>query len=410
MFNTKIKKMFPIFSNKKHIYFDNAATTHKPQVVIDSISNFYSSCNANVYRGLHGLSEGATEQYERAREIVAKYINADADELIFTSGTTEGINFVADAWGLQNIKAGDEILITQVEHHANLLPWQRLAKKTGAKLRFIKLDVDSYKLLTDEENLITSKTKLVAVTQYSNVLGPVWDGKSNQLENLIEKARAVGAKILLDAAQSVPHKKIDVKKLNVDFLAFSAHKMCGPTGIGALYIKKELHDSVEPYQVGGSIIHDATFENYTLREAPYKFEAGTPPIAQAIGFGQAIEFINKNINFDELQKHEVELCSYAIDELEKIDVVKVLGNKEWMRARGHLVSFVINGVHAHDIASFLDTKDIAVRAGHHCAQPLANLLKVDSSVRFSFYMYNEKSEIETAVKVLKEAIVFLRGK
>ena len=421
MFGKRIKRYFPIFSNKPHIYFDNAAATHKPKVVVDAISDFYSTFNSNIYRGVYELSESATERYDQARESISKFINAaDASELIFTSGTTESINFVADAWGLQNIKAGDEILITQVEHHANLLPWQRLANRVGAKLRFINLDIENWKLLFDEKDLINEKTKLVAITHHSNVLGPVWDKESLQLESFIKRANLVGAKVLLDSAQSAPHEKIDVQKLNVDFLAFSAHKMCGPTGIGALYIKKGLHDQVEPYQVGGSMVNEVSFEKSTWKESPDKFEAGTPPIAQVIGFAQAIEFINKNINLDELQKYEAELCSFAIEELEKIDGVKILGNKEWMRARGHLVSFVVDGgysmgvhsesVHAHDIASYLDTKDIAVRAGHHCAQPLANLLKVDSSVRFSFYMYNEKSEIETAIKILKESIVFLRGK
>ena len=407
-FGDEIKKHFPIFSNTKQIYFDNGATTHKPQCVIDSVVDFYSKHNANVYRGVHEQSEIATEMYEQARQTIASFINAqDSSEVVFTSGTTAGINFIADAWGAQNIKAGDEIVITQVEHHANLLPWQRLAQRVGATLRFVTLNTENFTLQTD--NIITQKTKLVAVTHESNVLGPVWNDNEKQLESFIEKAHSVGAKVLLDMAQSIPHKKVDVQKLQTDFAVFSSHKMCGPTGVGALYISKKLQSEVEPYQLGGSMVNEVTFEDYKIKEAPFKFEAGTPPIAQVIGFAQAIIFLNEHVNFDELQKHEAELCSLTIDALEKIDGIKILGNKSWMKQHGHLVSFDVEGIHAHDIAGFLGMNDIAVRSGHHCAQPLSQLLGVISSTRFSFYCYNSISEVEKAIQVLHEAITVLKG-
>lgn len=408
-----IKSYFPIFANNSSlVYLDNAATTQKPQSVIDAVSHFYAHDNANVHRGIYESGESATSLYEQVREKIAKFINAtdlsatdpsatDPSEIIFTSGTTEGINFVADTWGRAHLKSGDEIVLTQAEHHSNLLPWQRLAKRTGAVLRFIEIDTETY-LPINPESVITEKTKFVAVAHVSNVLGHIW--QEGQLESLIKKAHSVGAKVLVDAAQSAPHQKIDVQELGADFLVFSGHKMCASTGIGILYIKKELHDEVEPYQLGGSMVHSATFYDATSKEAPQKFEAGTPAIAQVIGFGAAIDFLNEHIDFELLAKHEQELCKQMYDGLQDISGVKVLGNRELMTIHGHLASFAVQGLHAHDIAALLANKDIAVRAGHHCAQPLAQVLGIESSVRASLYFYNTQEDIETFLMELKDVI------
>ncbi len=406
----KIRLDFPILNHErvlgKMVYLDSAATSQKPKQVIDAIKYFYENCNSNVHRSIHDLGEDATTLYEQAREKVATFINALPEEIVFTKGTTEGINFVADAWGRKNILRGDEIVISQVEHHANLLPWMRLAKQKKAKLKYIKLNKKTFMLEADLDKLITSKTKLVALTHSSNVLGEVW--KKGQLESIIKRAHQVGAKVLIDAAQSVPHKKIDIKKLNPDFIAFSAQKILGPTGIGVLYIKKDLHDDVEPYQVGGSMVYSIFGDKVKWKPAPYKFEAGTPPIAQAIGFAEAIDYLNDNINFSKLQKHEASLCQALIDGLDKIKDVKILGNVERIKKEGHLVCFTVKNIHVHDLSSFMSEKGIAVRSGHHCAQPLANLLGVDASLRVSFYMYNTLQDVEFFLKELKQGIKFLK--
>ena len=294
----KIRKDFPILSkvidSKQLIYLDNAATTQKPNFVIDFISDFYKNHNANILRGVYPLAEQATMMYENARQKIAKFINAsDVCEIIFTSGTTEGINFISDSWAENSLKPGDEILLTEAEHHANFLPWVLLAEKTGAKLKFIKINPETFKLEFSDD-LITEKTKFVAITHSSNVLGNIW--QKNQLEKIIKKSHEVGAKVLLDAAQTVPHQKIDIQKLNPDFLVFSGHKMLGPTGVGILYVKKEIQDEVKPYKVGGSMVHSAVAKSPTWVESPAKFEAGTPPIAQAIGLGAAVDYINENID------------------------------------------------------------------------------------------------------------------
>ena len=404
-----VKKDFPFFSKKnaqKCIYLDNAATTQKPEVVINAVADFYRFQNANPYRGIYPLAENATTLYEKARETVASFINAArAEEIVFTSGTTESINFVSSTWAETHIKKGDSIVITQVEHHANILPWQRLAEKTGAQLRFISFDTNNFDTnnfsLSIPENIIDETTKLVAVTHYSNVLGPVWQG--GQLEALIKHAHSVGAKVLLDAAQSVPHGGVDVQTLNSDFLVFSGHKMGGPTGIGVLYIKKELHDVVSPYQVGGSMVHSVTFDDARWANAPQKFEAGTPPIAQAVGLAAAVNYIKK-IDYKKIHAHERVLCNQLLDGLQKIPGVRILGNTELLRANGHLVSFVVDGIHAHDLAAFLGYKGIAVRAGHHCAQPLADMLGIDASLRVSFYLYNTEHDVTSLLSVLTQGI------
>ena len=414
MLGVNLKKIildFPILKKKpgfnKMVYLDSAATSQKPKNVIDAIKYFYENCNSNVHRSIHSLGEDATTLYEQAREKIATFINALPEEIVFTKGTTESINFVADAWGRNNLLSGDEIVISQVEHHANLLPWMRLAEQKNAKLKYIKLNKKTFMLEADLDKLITSKTKLVALTHSSNVLGEVWE--KGQLESIIERAHEVGAKVLIDAAQSAPHKKIDVKKLNPDFLVFSAHKLLGPTGIGVLYIKKDLHNDVEPYQVGGSMVYSISDDKIKWKEAPYKFEAGTPPIAQAIGFAAAIDYLNEKINFSELKKHEAKLCHVLIDGLEQIKEVKIIGNLEQIKKEGHLVCFIVKGIHAHDLSSFLSEKGIAIRSGHHCAQPLADLLGVEASLRVSFYMYNTLQDVELFLKELKNGIKYLKS-
>lgn len=388
------------------IYFDNAATAHKPKVVVDVISDFYGKNYATVHRGLYTASEFATENYEQVRSKVAKFINAGHPcEVVFTKGTTESINFVASTWAEQNLKSGDEILLSQVEHHANLLPWQRVAKKTGAKLKFIEIDPKTYLLNTTKS--ISSKTKLVTVTCSSNVLGDVW--YVDQLTELISQAHDVGAVVLLDAAQVVAHNKLDVQKLNADFVCFSGHKMFGPTGVGVLYIKHALHEKIQPYQLGGSMVSDVTFESATWAMAPQKFESGTPQIASVLGLGAAINYMNANVNFNDLVKYEANLCALLLDGLLKISGIKIAGNIEQIKKTGHLVSFAIEGIHPHDLASYLGTKNIAVRAGHHCAQPLIKLLGFNSLLRVSFAAYNAPEEIDVFLKYLNEAIKFFRS-
>lgn len=406
----KIRSQFPIFNVKKNgqklVYLDSAATTQKPQQVIDAVTDFYTHSNASVHRGVYDLSEHATIRYEQVRKQVALFINAsDSSEIIFTSGTTEGINFVADSWGMSNIKYGEEIVVTQVEHHANLLPWQRLAKRVGAKLKFINLNKKDFTLNSIDSNLINSKTKLVALNHVSNVLGPIWDQEQNQLESIIERAHKVGAKVLLDSAQGVLHQKVDVQKLKPDFLVFSGHKMFAPTGVGVLYISKLLHDAIEPYKVGGAMVYEASFQDASWQQAPHKFEAGTPPIAQVIGLGAAIDFFNEWVDFEKLRKHETKLCSILLDGLSKINGIVVLGNQDRLRKYGHLVTFVFQNIHAHDVSYMLNEKNFAVRAGHHCAQPLAKLLGIEASVRVSFSLYNTSDQIKLLLCEL-EKIVF----
>jgi len=403
----KIREMFPIFREKQGeqrlVYLDSAATCQRPQNVIDTINDFYSHRNASVHRGVYELSERATGEYEAAREKIRKFINAeDLSEVVFVTGTTEAINFVADAWGRDHVGSGDEIVVTQVEHHANFLPWQRLAKKNAAKVRFLKINQDDFLVDDPEDGLINSKTKIVSLVQVSNVLGNIW--RDGQLEAIIKKAKSVGAKVMIDGAQSVPHQKIDVQKLGADFLAFSGHKILGPTGVGVLYINKESHSEVEPYQVGGAMIHDVSYEEANWAEAPAKFEAGTPPFAQVIGLAAAVDFFDKYVDFDELHKYEAKLCAQAMEGLSSIDGIRFLGNKSNLECRGHLITFVVDGVHAHDVAAMLGMRGVGVRAGHHCVQPFAKLINVEASTRASLYMYNDEQDVEIFVNELKDLI------
>ncbi len=399
----KLRADFPILSQKINGYplaaCDNASTAHKPQSVIDAIVHFYTTTNANIYRGVHLFAEQATQMYENARNKVAQFIGADSEEIIFTRGCTSGINFVVATWGMQNIKAGDEIVITELEHHANLLPWQRLAQEKGAMLKYIPIFSDGSVDLSQLDSIITRKTKIVSVIHVSNAVGTHVD-----IATIIARAKAVGARTLIDAAQSVAHQKINVHQLGCDFLVFSGHKLLGPTGIGVLYIKKELHDIIPPYEVGGGMVEDVDCNHATWRAAPHKFEAGTPPIAQAIGLGAAIDYLNNNIDFDQLMSYEAQLCERLIDGLSQIKQVKILGPIAELKKKGHLVSFLVNSIHSHDVAAFLDSRGISVRAGHHCAQPFAKKLGYDASVRVSFSFYNTFEDVDRIVSAIWEMI------
>lgn len=405
----KLRDDFPIFSRKekagkRFVYLDNGATTHKPKQVVDMVVDFYTLHNSNVHRGLYDSGEQATALYENARKKIAKFINAaHSEEIVFTSGTTDSINFVAQAWAMNNLKSGDEIIITQAEHHSNLLPWQRVAAKTGAVLKFITINPKTFKV-DDPEKYVTSKTRLIAVTCVSNVLGDIW--QEGQLENLINLARKSGARVLLDAAQAVAHKKVDVQKLNVDFVAFSGHKMFAPTAVGVLFIKKDLHDQTEPYKLGGGMVNSVSLESASWAKAPHKFEAGTPPIAQVAALGVAVDYMEQNLNFDEVKEHEANLCKIILSELVKIKCIKLACNVEDCKRHGHLISFAVDGLHAHDIAGYIGGKGVSVRAGHHCAQPLAKALGFESLVRVSLAFYNTVEDVEIFVSELKEALKF----
>lgn len=391
---------FPwIIKHKDIIFFDSAASSHKPNQVINAITQFYQTEYASIYRGIYGVAEQATVAYEQARTKVATFINARrSSEIIFVKGATEAINFIASTWGLEYIEKGDEILLTQMEHHSNLLPWQWVAQQKQALLRFIPVTQEGLLDLSQLSTLITPRTKLVAVVSTSNALGT-----KNDVTSIITRARNVGAKVLIDACQSVPHYQTDVQKLNCDFLVFSGHKMMAPTGIGVLYIKKELHNDISPYQRGGGMVRESTFQRATWLEAPQKFEAGTPPIVQAIGLGAAIDYYNSYINFDELQKHGAELTKAAIQGLSEIPGIHLLGPVDQLKRSGHSITFVHEKHHPHDIAAFLDAQGICVRAGHFCVQPLFNLWNMPSgAVRASFFCYNTLKEIERFLAIIKK--------
>lgn len=400
MFNQTSKAPRPV------VYLDNAATTQKPQVVIDSICNFYQNINANVHRGLYPTAEQATVLYESSRQTVANFIGAThSSEIVFTKGTTESINLVAHSWGFQHLKENDVILLSHVEHHANLLPWLELARKINLIIRYIPYDEKKRKLCLENINL--SGVKLLAVQHTSNVLGNVWDENFGNLITLIEQVHKIGGAVLIDAAQSVAHLPINVQALNVDFLAFSGHKMYAPTGVGVIYINKKWHNTLIPYQVGGSMIHEASYQGATWAHMPHLLEAGTPPICSAIGLQAAIRFMQQSISYSELIKHETKLCNQFVKGIKAIEGIHVLTNHNSATAHHHIVSFYHEKIHAHDIASFLGEKGIAIRAGHHCAQPLINLLKVPALVRISVAAYNTSLDIEIAVQATKDAITSL---
>ena len=386
------RKDFPLLNNNSSIYIDNAATAQKPQCVIDAESRFYEVNNANPLRGFYPLSLAATKEYEDAREVVRQFLNADSDkEIIFTRNTTEGLNLVAYSYGLSHLKAGDEIAVTIMEHHSNLLPWQMVSRQTGAELKFMECEPDG--TLTDEtiQRVINEKTKLVAVAQVSNVLGCV-----NPIEKIVARAHEVGAVVVMDGAQSVPHMPVDVQKLDVDFMAFSGHKLMGPMGIGVLYGKKALLEEMPPFLTGGEMIDSVTREGAVFAELPYKFEAGTVNAAGAAGLAAAIDYLQQ-VGFDFIQEQELALTRHAMEGLAEIPRVHVMGSENPENHTG-IISFTIEGVHPHDVSEILASDGIDVRAGHHCAQPLLTYLGVNSSTRASFMFYNTLEEVDAFVK------------
>ncbi|MGE0010562.1 MAG: aminotransferase class V-fold PLP-dependent enzyme [Candidatus Babeliales bacterium] len=380
---------------KHSIYFDNAASSPTPKPVVDAISHFYLHEYAPVHRGIYQLAEQATARYEGVRAQIARFLHArHVAEIVFTQGATESINLVASTWAMAHLKKGDEILLTEMEHHSNLLPWQRVAERTGAILKFIPILSDGtleYKAL---ETLVTERTKLIAVVHVSNGLGT-----RNDIGQITKHAQRVGAKMLIDACQSVPHQQINVQKLQCDFLVFSAHKMLGPTGVGILYIKKELHDETPPYELGGGMVYRADWHSATYLPAPRKFEAGTPPIAQVIGLGAAITLI-ESTDRSVQQQLEASLCRATLEGLKKIPGVHIYGPHQELAQHGHLVSFNIDGFHPHDIAAFLDTKNICVRAGDFCLQPMWRKWGIAGAVRVSFYYGNTMAQVEQFVQAL----------
>ncbi|MAH33173.1 cysteine desulfurase [archaeon] len=395
----KIRKDFPILNVKVHgknlVYLDNAATTQKPKQVIGTVKDFYEKYNANIHRSIHELGEKSTAAYEEAHKKVADFINTDFEEIIFTKGTTESLNLLAYSLS-DKIKPGDEIVLTQMEHHSNLVPWQQIAIKNKAKLKFIEIDKNGLLKKESIKKNITKKTKIVSVTHISNVLGTV-----NDVDEICRIAHENDALFIVDAAQSIQHIPVDVKKINCDFLAFSGHKMLGPTGIGVLYGKKELLQNLNPFNYGGEMIKEVTFENSKWNDLPWKFEAGTPNIAGGIGLGAAIDYINK-VGMKNIMAHDKILTEYAIETLSKIKEVEIYGPKA--EKRTSVIAFNVKGVHAHDTASILDTEGVAVRAGHHCAMPLSNILGITSSARASFYLYNTKQEIDKLAEGIKKVI------
>ncbi|MDQ0298383.1 cysteine desulfurase/selenocysteine lyase [Salibacterium salarium] len=392
----EIRKQFPILHQEVNdsplVYLDSAATSQKPYKVIEAVEDYYRRYNSNVHRGVHTLGSLATDGYEGAREKVRSFIHAaSTQEIVFTRGTTTAINTVAYSYGRTNLQEGDEIVLTPMEHHSNIIPWQQTAKATGATLKYIPMQADGTLSLEDVKATITSNTKIVAVTHVSNVLGTL-----NPIREIAQIAHDNGAVILVDGAQSVPHMKVNVQELDCDFFAFSGHKMGGPTGIGVLYGKKRLLENMEPVEFGGEMIDFVDLYDSTWKELPWKFEGGTPIIAGAIGLGAAIDFL-EDIGMDNIEAHETELAQYALDQLKDVDGLHIYGPDK----RAALVTFNIDSVHPHDAATVLDSEGIAVRAGHHCAQPLMKWLDVVATARASFYVYNTKEDIDT----LKEGLI-----
>ncbi|WP_328802228.1 cysteine desulfurase [Paenibacillus sp. LX16] len=391
-----IREQFPILHQEINghplVYLDNAATSQKPLAVIEAIKHYYEYDNSNVHRGVHTLGSRATDAYEGAREKVARFLNAKrSQEIIFTRGTTTALNLVASSYGRANCKEGDEIVITQMEHHSNLIPWQQVAKATGATLKYIPLQEDGSVDLADVENTITENTKIVAIAHVSNVLGVV-----NPVKEIAAIAHRKGAVIVVDGAQSTPHMKVDVQDIDADFYAFSGHKMCAPTGIGALYGKKALLEDMEPIEFGGEMIDDVGLYESTWKELPWKFEGGTPIIAGAVGLGAAIDFL-ESIGLDAIAQHESRLSNYALKRLREVEGLTIYGPAE--RHVG-LVTFNLDDVHPHDVATVLDSKGVAIRAGHHCCQPLMRWLKASATARASFYLYNTEEEVDALVSAL----------
>ncbi len=399
-----LREDFPILRERVNghplIYFDSAASSQKPRAVLDVVRNYYEHENANVHRGLHALSARATEHYEKSRQRVADFIGAaSADEIVFTRGTTESINLVAQAWGGKLLRAGDVILLTEMEHHSNLVPWQLLAERIGARLRFVPVRDDGTLELEKLSSLLTAEVKIFAFTHVSNSLGTI-----NPVAELCQKARAVGVMTLVDAAQSIGHMPLNVQELGCDFLAFSGHKMCAPTGIGVLYGGLDILDSVPPWHGGGEMITSVTLEKSTFKKPPHRFEAGTPNIAGAIGLAAAIDYL-EGIGRAEIFKHDVDLASYALQGMADVAGLHVLGPS---RDRGGVISFVMGAAHPHDLTTFADQYGLALRGGHHCNQPLMRRFGVPGTSRASFYLYSTREEIDRMVDILDKAVRFFK--
>ncbi len=391
-----IKNDFPIFKSKEKnfIYLDSASTSQKPQSVIDSVSSYYDSYSANIHRALYEIGEKATDKYESVREKVRKFMNVpDSHSIIFSSGTTESINLIAYAWGTKNLNNDDHILITEMEHHSNLIPWQLLSSRSNASLDYILLNNDGTLELESLEKKILSKTKIISVSHQSNVFGTI-----NPINKIIDEAKKVGAITVIDGAQAVPHMKVDIENLGCDFYAFSGHKMLGPTGVGVLIGRKTILEKMDPFMGGGEMINTVTMEKSTWNDVPWKFEAGTPNIAQVIGLGAAIDYIEK-IGIENIHQHEQALLKYGLEILSQNENIVLYGNPE---IRGAVIPFNVKNVHPHDLAKFLDTDGICIRAGHHCTQPIMNRLGINATARASFYIYNTKNDIEKLAESIKK--------
>ena len=398
-FNGKnVWKDFPALSREVRpgvslVYLDSAATSQKPEVVLETLDTFYRKHNANIHRGIHVLAEEATAAYESAREKVAAFINASSsDEIVFTGNTTESINLIAQTWGRANLKPGDRILLSEMEHHSNLIPWQLLASERDLELDFIPVTPEGTLDMDGFQELLQKEPKLVGITHMSNVLGTI-----NPVKEIIHEARRVGAVTLVDAAQSVPHFAVDVSSLNADFMAFSGHKMCGPSGIGILYGRRDLLEEMPPFMGGGEMIKKVEFRSFTVNDLPHKFEAGTPPIAEAVGLGAAVDYLSE-LGMDDVAAHEKELITYALDRLDEIEGLNLFGPE--VEKKGGVASFTMEGIHPHDVAQILDHHGIAVRAGHHCAQPLHDKFGISATARASFYLYNTLDDIDRLVEGL----------
>jgi len=400
---SEIRNDFPILNEKVHnkqlVYLDNGATSQKPKVVIDAISDYYKTYNSNIHRGVHHLSQVATTAYEEARSKVQSFINAKhSHEVIFTKGTTDGINLVASCFGRKFINTGDEVLISAMEHHSNIVPWQMMCEERGAVLKVIPINQSGELIYDAFLELLSAKTKIVAITHISNTLGTI-----NPINNIIKDAHKVGAQVLIDAAQSVPHTALDVQDLDCDYLVTSAHKMFGPTGVGFLYGKEDLLNALPPYQGGGDMIKDVSFEKTTYNSLPHKLEAGTPNIVGGIALGVAIDYINE-IGYEFIQKQEKELLDYATQELSKIEGFTPIGTAE---NKASVISFLMEGTHPFDIGTIIDQLGVAVRTGHHCTQPLMSFFEIPGTIRASFAFYNTKDEVDVLVSAVKRAMVML---
>lgn len=398
----KIRKDFPILNRKVYgkdlIYFDNGATSQKPQLVIDAIQKYYTTDNSNIHRGVHFLSQEATSQYEQARKTIQKYINAaHSEEVLFTKGTTDSINLIAFSLG-ETLKKGDEIVISAMEHHSNIVPWQMLCDRKECVLRVIPINADGELMMDEFHSLLNEKTKLVSITHISNTLGTI-----NPVEEITKAAHAVGALVFLDGAQSIQHMKVDMQALDCDFYAFSGHKVFGPTGVGILYGKRNILNALPPYQGGGDMIAKVSFEKTTYNELPHKFEAGTPDIAGGICLGKAIEYLS-SLDIRQLQQHEQDLGKYAENELKSMKGVRIIGTA---KNKISVISFIVEGAHPFDVGTLLDKQGIAIRTGHHCTQPLMDIFKIPGTIRASFAFYNSKEEVDIFITALKRSVAML---